>query len=142
MSTTRVPSLLRSTVIERAKGQCEYCLLPEEATWHPHEIDHVIAEKHRGQTVAENLALACVSCNSHKGSDLASIDPQTKKVTPLFHPRTQQWHEHFQLTGDGTITPRTAEGRVTVFLLRMNEPLRLHQRANLIAAGKLLLDSE
>jgi len=140
MSTTRIPSALRLAVIERAQGQCEYCRLPEETTWVPHEIDHVIAEKHRGQTTAENLALACVPCNSYKGSDLASVDPQTGKITQLFNPRTQQWNEHFQLTEDGTIIPRTSEGRVTVLLLRCNDPLRQQQRANLIAAGKLIPD--
>jgi 5-methylcytosine-specific restriction endonuclease McrA len=137
MSTTRIPSALRFAVVERAKGQCEYCHLPEEATWNPHEIDHVIAEKHRGQTLAENLAFACMSCNSYKGSDLASIDPQTGKITQLFNPRTQPWDEHFQLAEDGTIVPRTAEGRVTIFLLRINEPVRRQQRANLIAAKQL-----
>ena len=138
MSTTHIPSSLRLEVIERAKGQCEYCRLPEEATWNPHEIDHVIAEKHRGQTTADNLAFACLSCNSYKGSDLASIDPQTGKITQLFNPRTQHWNEHFQLAEDGAIVPRTAEGRVTVLLLRFNEPLRQQQRANLIAVGKLI----
>lgn len=137
MSTTRIPSALRLEVIERAQGQCEYCRLPEEVTWAPHEIDHVIAEKHRGQTTIDNLAFACVPCNSYKGSDLASIDPQTGKVTQLFNPRLQDWDEHFQLAEDGTIVPRSAEGRVTILLLRFNEPLRQQQRANLLAAGRL-----
>jgi hypothetical protein len=138
MSTSRIPPALRIVVVERATGHCEYCRLSEEATWVPHEIDHVIAEKHRGQTTADNLALACARCNSYKGSDLASVDPQTGKITQLFNPRLQHWHEHFQLAEDGTIIPYTAEGRVTVLLLHCNEPLRRHQRANLIAARKLI----
>jgi len=142
MSTTRISVALRLEVIERAKGQCKYCRLPEEATWNPHEIDYVIAEKHRGQTTVDNLAFACMSCNSYKGSDLASIDPQTGKITQLFNPRTQHWDEHFQLAKDGTIVPRTAEGRVTVFLLRFHAPLRQQQRANLIATGGLQPTSE
>ncbi|NOT55983.1 MAG: HNH endonuclease [Deltaproteobacteria bacterium] len=140
MSTTRIPPALRIAVIERAGGHCEYCRLPEEATWVPHEIDHVIAEKHRGQTTVDNLALACAPCNSHKGSDLASVDPQTGKITQLFNPRIQHWHEHFRLAEDGTIVPSTAEGRVTVLLLRCNDPLRQQQRANLIAARQLTPD--
>ena len=41
-----------------------------------HEIDHVIAEKHGGQTDKDNLALACTLFNKYKGSDLAFIDPE------------------------------------------------------------------
>jgi uncharacterized Zn-finger protein len=50
----------------------------------------IIAEKHRGTTEAENLALACPYCNRAKGTDLGSIDPETGKLTPFFNPRTQK----------------------------------------------------
>jgi hypothetical protein len=45
----------------------------------PHEIDHTIAEKHGDRTTKVNLALACKLCNTYKGSDIASIDPQTTR---------------------------------------------------------------
>jgi 5-methylcytosine-specific restriction endonuclease McrA len=56
--TTRPTAELRRQVVERAGNCCEYCLLPQELVASPHQVDHVIAEKHGGQTVIENLALS------------------------------------------------------------------------------------
>ncbi len=61
-----IPAHLRQLVHQRAKGHCEYCLIHENMTPFSHEIDHLIARKHGGQTVAENLALSCLSCNRRK----------------------------------------------------------------------------
>ena len=74
MSVPSIPSSLRQLVIDRAQGKCEYCLIHQDVSIYSHEVDHVIARKHAGQTVAENLALSCLSCNRHKGSDLATFD--------------------------------------------------------------------
>ena len=79
MSSTYIPVALRQFVYERANAQCEYCLIPEDVVFAPHEIDHIIAEKHGGPTEANNLALSCTLCNKYKGSDIASVDPYTKK---------------------------------------------------------------
>ncbi|NJR31910.1 MAG: HNH endonuclease [Chamaesiphon sp. CSU_1_12] len=89
--TTYVPAALRRLVVERAGNRCEYCLFPQAASLFTLEIEHIIAERHRGETTAENLALACPPCNRLKGSDLGSIDSETNRLTPLFHPRQQQW---------------------------------------------------
>ncbi|MCI5157424.1 MAG: HNH endonuclease [Candidatus Electrothrix sp. AUS1_2] len=62
MSKTYIPVALRNAVYERAKAVCEYCLTPEMITFAPHQIDHVIAEKHGGATEQDNLALACILC--------------------------------------------------------------------------------
>jgi 5-methylcytosine-specific restriction endonuclease McrA len=59
MSETYVPAELRRLVQHRATSRCEYCLLPESAAFLSHEIDHVVAEKHGGQTVEDNLAWSC-----------------------------------------------------------------------------------
>jgi len=136
MSATHIPAALRRLVRERARECCEYCLIPETVTFATHAIDHVIAEKHGGPTTAENLALSCVICNGHKGSDLASVDPDTGAIVPLFHPRQQQWSEHFRLSGVH-IEPLTATGRVTVRLLQLNHPDRLEERKLLVVAGVL-----
>ncbi|MGZ3415716.1 MAG: HNH endonuclease, partial [Isosphaeraceae bacterium] len=105
-------------------------------TWALHTIDHIIAEKHGGTTAAENLALACTLCNSRKGSDLTSIDEQTGAIEPLFHPRRDRWVDHFQLVG-GRIEPRTAKGRTTTRLLRLNDSDRVEERELLIATGSI-----
>jgi HNH endonuclease len=130
---------LRTVVIERAQHQCEYCLKPDDHALNPHrhEVDHVLAEKHGGSTDAENLAYACFHCNRHKGADIASLDPHTQELIRLFHPRTQRWTQHFQLTEDGSILGQTAEGRATARLLRMNDPERIRMRADLIAVARL-----
>jgi hypothetical protein len=98
-------------------------------------LDHVIAEKHGGQTASGNLCLSCYPCNSYKGSDLSSVDwGFGDSIVPLFNLRQQRWHDHFQLTG-AVIQPITATGRVTVFLLRLNTPERLEERELLILLG-------
>ena len=123
MSPARISPALRKEVRERAKGCCEYCLLPEVQAFFPHEPDHIIAKKHGGQSTTDNLALACFDCNRFKGSDIASIDPDSDELTRLFDPRTQEWAEHFRIDG-GLIKPRTASGRVTELVLRLNLPSR------------------
>jgi len=50
---------LRQLVWQRALSRCEYCQVPADVALLPFQIDHIIAEKHNGLTVAENLALAC-----------------------------------------------------------------------------------
>src|SRR5438094_660363 len=118
---------LRAHVRARAKRRCEYCFTPENLTLVSHEIDHVIALKHGGETVPENLALCCTICNKHKGSDIASIDRETGNIQRLFHPRNDCWHDHFQLRGH-EIVPCSGIGRVTVQLLQLNRPERLKER--------------
>ena len=124
-----IPESIRRAVIDRAKGRCEYCGKPQ-VTFFVHEIDHVVAQKHRGATTLDNLAFACFECNRYKGSDIASLDPQTDHLIPLYHPRTQAWADHF-LYNHGKIIPLTPEGRVTVFLLRLNDPTRVQERVAL-----------
>lgn len=132
-----VSSALRTQVRQLALGRCEYCLTPEGLSSIKHEIDHIIARKHGGQTTLENLALCCILCNKHKGSDVTSIDPETGGVEVLFHPRRDPWRDHFELRG-AEIAPLTAAGRVTVRLLQLNHPERVEERASLIEAGLLV----
>lgn len=136
MSSTYIPVGLRQLVYERANAQCEYCLIPEDVVFASHEIDHIIAEKHGGPTEANNLALSCTLCNKYKGSDIASVDPYTQKIVPLYHPRQNQWSEHFRLN-DAEFVPHTPIGRVTIQLLQLNHPNRIEERKLLIMAGKL-----
>ena len=124
---TYVPSALRRLVIEHASQSCEYCLLPDALSFYPHEVDHVIALKHQGQTVVENLAYACWRCNQFKGSDLGSFDPETGDFCFLFNPREQSWSERFTLS-EGQIIGRSPEGRTTASLLKLNVNERIQER--------------
>ena len=135
MTAARISPALRKEVRERAKGCCEYCLLPEAQAFFPHEPDHVIATKHRGESTIDNLALACFDCNRFKGSDIASIDSDSHKLTQLFNPRTQEWSDHFSIDG-GIIRPLTAIDRVTVIVLQLNLPSRVEVREILTSVGR------
>lgn len=112
--------------------------MPEIAVLVPHEVDHVIAEKHGGQTDEGNLALACMICNKYKGSDLASIDPSNGEIVRLYQPHRDLWREHFQLK-EGEILPLTSIGRVTVRLLQMNRSERVEERRLLLQANVLIV---
>jgi hypothetical protein len=112
MSKTYISSALRRQVIDRAGGCCEYCLISQQDKIIPFEIDHIISEKHRGQSILENLCLSCAVCNSQKGSDIAGADPLTGLPTFLFNPRSNIWDEHFSLDG-ALIRPTSPQGRIT-----------------------------
>jgi hypothetical protein len=131
---TRIPIKLRQFIIQQADGKCEYCRIHQDFSIYIHEIDHTIATKHGGLTELSNLALACLSCNRHKGSDLTSIDPITQVITRLFNPRIDQWIDHFELI-NGRIIGTTAIGRTTVFLLQFNSPVAIAGRLPLISQG-------
>lgn len=135
MSSAHIPVGLRRTDRRRAANRCEYCRLAESDAFFPHEPDHVIAQKHRGETCLDNLALACIDCNRFKGSDIASIDPLTGEIVPLFNPRTQSWTEHFK-TDAGRIGALTPAGRATEQLLRLNLTERVEAREALAASGR------
>ena len=126
--------LLRTQVWQRSGSRCEYCRLPQEFTDAGHEIDHIIAEKHRGATTLENLALACFYCNNHKGPNIAGIDPATGHVARLFHPRQDRWDDHFSWHG-AVLIGLTPIGRATVEVLAINVRHRVAHRQALIEEG-------
>ena len=122
--------LIRDQVWQRAASICEYCQLPQEFIDAIHEVDHIIAEKHRGSTTLENLALACYHCNNHKGPNIASIDPQTGDLSRLFHPRRDVWSEHFHWE-HLTLVGRSKIGRATILALNLNGPEQIARRRTL-----------
>jgi hypothetical protein len=126
MST--IPASLRRLVIQRASDRCEYCgisQIGQVATFH---IDHIVPVVAGGETIAENLALACVSCSLRKGARQALTDPLTGEAVSVFNPRQQVWKEHF--TWDGVqLIGLTATGRATVQALDLNRAMMLAIRA-------------
>ncbi len=133
--TDYIPVDLRRLVTSRANRCCEYCRLHEADAFLPYEIDHIIPIKHRGETREDNLCLSCFDCNRYKGSDIGSIDIETHQFAHLFNARTMIWSEHFRLNVN-VIEPLTPEGRVTVFLLRLNSEARLIRREQLIEMNR------
>lgn len=125
---TNIPLLLRRWVIQRAGNCCEYCgisQLGQVATFH---IDHIIPVVAGGETMAENLALACVSCSLRKGARQNVKDSDTGEMVALFNPRQQIWKEHFAWNGTEVIG-LTATGRAMVQALDLNRATMLAIRA-------------
>lgn len=130
-----IPVELRRLVIQRAAGRCEYCQLSQEGQEATFHIDHIISVAAGGQTVADNLALACVSCSLRKAARQEAIDPISAETVALFHPRRDFWRSHFQWEGISVIG-LTAIGRATVVALSMNRPLILAIRQEESALGR------
>jgi hypothetical protein len=108
--------------------------MPEDVSLWPFEVDHILPRKHQGSTVLENLAFACVYCNSFKGPNLSGVDPISGRVSLLFHPRKNRWKAHFTRNGP-VIVGLTPIGRATIAVLAMNHPRSLVIREELIEAG-------
>ena len=125
----------------RAEGLCEYCRIPAAAFRRPFHIEHVIARQHGGLTEMNNLALACWVCNLKKGPNLTGIDPQSKRITPLFDPRKDRWEDHFAFSVGASVAAGieirglTAVGRTTVIVLGMNTEMRQMVRYELWREG-------
>lgn len=126
---------LRRQVIERARGLCEYCRLPQDCTLLPHELDHIRSRKLGGATTLENLCLACAQCNAAKGPLASAYDPATGELVALFNPRVDDWSSHFRWE-EATLVGTTPAGRATIDALAINSPDRVAHRRLLIAAGR------
>lgn len=106
----RLSNEIREAVVRRAQRACEYCHLPESASILPHQVDHIIGRQHRGSDNIDNLCFCCIRCNLKKGPNIASVDPETRMIVPLYHPRRQLWREHFSANIDGTMSGAKAGG--------------------------------
>lgn len=123
-------------VRRRAGNRCEYCQLPQEHSVLQFHIEHIIARQHGGAQQPGNLALACPECNWFKGTNIASIDPDTGDLVRLFDPRSDAWDTHFRKEG-ALIRGTTAMGRTTAWLLQFNTGDRLRWREFLLRSGLL-----
>jgi hypothetical protein len=129
---------LRTFVRERAGNRCEYCRLhQDDEPYLPFHIEHIVARQHAGADLAHNLAVACNHCNSCKGPNLTGIDPRTRKIVHLFHPRRHKWTRHFRWAGP-ILIGRTAIGRTTISVLQINHADSMNLRQELMDAGVIL----
>ena len=145
--SSNISSEMRQIVASRANFVCEYCLIAEEDAYFRFQIEHIISRKHGGSSELENLALACVFCNRYKGSDIATLKPETDELIRFDNPRVERWREHFRLDGV-VIEPLSAIGEATVRILQMNHDEQILERQVLSRRGRypseaaLLLTSE
>jgi 5-methylcytosine-specific restriction endonuclease McrA len=93
-------------------------------------------EARGGLTTLDNLALCCRACNLAKYTRTEAVDPVSGVRVPLFHPRQQQWSEHFVLERvTGIIQGSTPTGRATVEALGLNAAHPLATRKLLLRIG-------
>jgi HNH endonuclease len=127
---------VRNLVRERAYYRCEYCQMSSDCIYAKMHVDHIKPQTRGGSDEPYNLCYACPNCNLAKGMSTHATDPTTGEMIALFDPRTQNWSEHFTWADDlAMIAGLTANGRVTVVALKMNEPESLSFRRLMVAIG-------
>ena len=58
-------------------------------------------------------------------------------LTRLFHPRNDQWSQHFRLDASGYLVGLTPVGRTTLEVLSMNDDRQVALRRSLIGEGAI-----
>jgi hypothetical protein len=126
---------MRRFVIQRAGNRCEYCGLSQEGQEATFHVDHIIPISAGGESNPANLALACVSCSLRKGAREIAVDPLSKEEVPLYHPRRENWSDHFHWDSV-YLVGLTSTGRATVEALQMNRRLILSIRREEALRGR------
>lgn len=111
---------LVESVKNRAGQRCEYCRMHQALQGATFHVEHIVSRSAGGPTESENLALACPSCNFHKSDRVQVADPASGEAVKLFHPRQDQWANHFSWQ-EYRVVGKTSIGRATVEALSMNE---------------------
>jgi len=131
-----VSEAIRAQVTAQAGGLCEYCRYPEEFNSGRFAVDHILPRSKGGTDDLSNLALACRSCNERKQAATTALDPATAEAAPIFHPRLDQWAEHFTWSKDFRfMLGLTPTGRTTIACLQTNHPGVVRQREILFRLG-------
>ena len=136
MHNSYIPQALKDRVREEAQLVCEYCLALSAFAFHNFSIDHIFPLSLGGLTILENLAYCCQHCNNAKYNKTNCIDPLSNVVVPLFHPRQEEWADHFVWTEDKSVVIGiTPSGRATVSCLKMNREEAISLRRALAEFG-------
>jgi hypothetical protein len=87
-----------------------------------------------GVNLPRNLALACRACNLFKSFHSVGFDEVLQLEVELFHPREQNWDDHFQAElPSGRIIGLTSTGRATIQRLQMNSLGQIQARQSWMA---------
>ncbi|MCI0398356.1 MAG: HNH endonuclease [Chloroflexi bacterium] len=131
-----LPAELYQQLLEVDDHCCAHCRTTQSNSGQPMVVDHIISRKKGGKTEFKNLCFACRRCNEFKGPVVVLRDPLTGELTPLFHPRQQQWSEHFAWDSGGVrVVGLTAIGRVTIIALNMNNDIIIDARQQWVSVG-------
>ena len=131
-----IPKNLRTQIEQSDRCRCCYCQTSEANSGIPMTYDHILPRSKGGETIFDNVCLACRTCNEFKSDITEAIDPLTGETVFLFNPRIQQWSEHFQWSSDGIrVEGLTSRGRGTIIALRMNNSVILVARRRWVMNG-------
>lgn len=125
---------VKRLVASRANYRCEYCFSPLDFSPDPYSIDHINPQ---GGDDSDNLAFSCQGCNNYKHKDTHAHDPVTNERVALYHPRLQNWSDHFVWIEDfSKIEGISIIGRATVHKLQLNRVGLVNLRNLLHQYGK------
>ena len=137
MAREYIAVAIQRQVRERAQGYCEYCHCPANHATETFCIEHIFPVAKSGSNEVENLALSCSGCNLNKGTRTEGFDEVTQAIAQFFHPRQDQWNEHFAWSDDNlTVVPLTPTGRITEAFLKLNRLGVRNVREGLLALGR------
>jgi hypothetical protein len=121
MPETKIDATTRASVAKRAKDSCEYCLSQEKYSPDSFSVEHILPLSKGGLSLLDNLAFSCQGCNNHKYTATEAIDPATGQSVSLFHPRKDEWSDHFAWNEDASLlVGLTPVGRATLERLQLN----------------------
>jgi hypothetical protein len=137
MKRKAIPRAVRRLVRQRAHCRCEYCQHPDTYSSAPFACEHPLPYASGAGDTLDDLAWSCPACNGHKADKTHALDPKTKRLVSLFHPRRQKWSRHFAWSKDErTVIGLTATGRATVEALCLNSEELINLREVLILVEK------
>ena len=124
-----IPVELRQQIHALDQHCCAYCQSAEALLGVTFEIEHIIPISLGGVTALSNLCLNCPSCNRYKSNRLRAHDAETDADAALFHPRQQEWRDHFVWIDEATrVKGLTQTGRATLTALQINRPVMVQLR--------------
>ena len=127
---------LRRQLVAADDHRCAYCRTSQAHTGYPMVVDHILPRSKGGTDEFDNLCFACHRCNLFKHATTELEDPLTGMMTPLFHPRRQNWSDHFAWDNDSiNLVGLTASVRVTIIALNINNDAILDARRNWVRVG-------
>ena len=121
MPDAHLKARLRAEIGERARGCREYCRAQEKFSPDSFSVEHIAPLSGGGSCESDNLAYSCQGCNNRKYVSVEAVDTLTGELVALYHPRRQQWNDHFAWNEDFTVViGLTPTGRATVDKLQLN----------------------
>ena len=134
-SLDHIPLSLQRRVRLRDANRCEYRGIAQAGQEATLPIDHVHPRRDGGPTTLDNLALSCVSCSFRRGARTEARNPHTQEIASVFNPHVHRWEDHFELAESFLIIGKTAVGRGSSELLRMNRPVAVETRSRVAQQG-------